>query len=187
MLRIFVCLVCIFFVCGCSVDEALRQNAYLHNRTAEMARSVASSEEVSGELDGLITLSALQSRAFVADYGMPEKPPAATTVDDILADSSFALADTAFEISSDKPDAWDIADGIINAGIGVAGLFGGVWGVRLAAFLRSAKLKSNALREVVLGNEIFRKTHGESDYDFKKAHAQQSTPTRKIVDEIRKS
>ena len=34
-------------VCGCSVDETIRQNAYVHNKTAEMAKAVAAGEEVS--------------------------------------------------------------------------------------------------------------------------------------------
>ena len=143
------------FVCGCTVDEVVRQNAYLHNKTADMAKAVANTEEVSGDLDGLISLSALQSRAFVADYGLPDELPVASTVDDLLLESSFTIANSAFDISRKKPDAWDIADGFINAGLAVAGLFGGVWGIKLASFLRSTQIKSNALREVVLGNEVF--------------------------------
>ena len=173
------------FVCGCGVDEVVRQNAYLHNKTAEMVKVVAGSEGVSGELDGLISLNASQSRAFVADYGLPEVLPAASTVDDLLSESSFVLADTAFDRSRKKPDAWDVADGFINAGIAIAGLFGGVWGIKLVSFLRSTQLKSNALREVVLGNEVFKKTNGEMATAFKTAHNYQSQPTRQIVKEMK--
>jgi len=173
------------FVCGCAVDEVVRQNAYLHNKTAEMAKAVANTEEVSGDLDGLISLSALQSRAFVADYGLPDELPAASTVDALLSESSFAIADSAFDISRKKSDAWDIADGFINAGIAVAGLFGGVWGIKLASFLRSAQLKSNALREVVLGNELFKKSNDKMTTAFKTAHSNQSQPTRQIVKEMK--
>jgi hypothetical protein len=173
------------FISGCGVNEVVRQNAYLHNKTAEMAKAVAHIEEVSGDLDGLISLSALQSRAFVADYGLPDELPAASTVDDLLSESSFTIANSAFDISRQKPDAWDIADGFINAGIAVAGLFGGVWGIKLASFLRSTQLKSNALREVVLGNELFKKTNDKMSTAFKTAHSNQSQPTRKIVKEMK--
>jgi hypothetical protein len=172
-------------VCGCTVDEVIRQNAYLHNKTVEMTKSVAGGEGVSSELGGLISLSALQSRAFVADYGLPDKLPAASTTNDILSESSFILADSAFDISRKKADAWDIADGFINAGLAIAGLFGGVWGIKLATFLRSAQLKSNALREVVLGNEVFKKTNNEMMSAFKTAHVNQSPPTRHIVKEMK--
>jgi hypothetical protein len=173
------------FICGCAVDEAVKQNAYLHNKTVEMTKAVAGGEGVSNELDGLISLSSLQSRAFVADYGLPDTLPAASTIDDILSESSFALADSAFNISQKKADAWDVADGLINAGLTIAGLFGGVWGIKAASYLRSAQLKSNALREVVLGNEVFKKTNGEMTPAFKTAHVHQSQPTRKIVKEMK--
>ena len=186
MLRnIFIISVFVLFACGCAVDETVRQNAYLHNKTAEMAKVIATGEEVSNDLGGLISLSALQSRAFIADYGLPDKLPAASTVDDLLDESSFALAGSAIEISRKKTDAWDIADGFINAGIAVAGLFGGVWGIRLASFLRSTQLKSNALREIVLGNEVFKKTNDEMATAFKTAHVHQSQPTRQIVKEMK--
>lgn len=175
----------VLLICGCGVDEIVKQNAYLHSKTTEMTKAAASGEEISNELDQLISLSALQSRAFVADYGLPDKLPATSSVNDILSDSSFAIADTAFDISRKKTDAWDIADGVINAGIGIAGLFGGVWGIKLASVLQSARLKSNALREVVLGNEVFKKSNNEMAAAFKTAHSYQSQPTRQIVKEMK--
>ena len=154
-------------------------------RICPFAAGAAFFGEPCERLDGLISLSALQSRAFVADYGLPDKLPAASTVDDILSESSFTLADAAFDTSRKKPDVWDIADGLINAGIGIAGLFGGVWGIKLASVLQSARLKSNALREVVLGNEVFKKANSEMASAFKTAHVHQSQPTRKIVKEMK--
>ena len=185
ILNIIIVIVFVLFTCGCGVDETVKQNAYLHNKTAEMAKMIATGEDVSDDLGGLISLSALQSRAFIADYGMPDKLPAASTVDDLLDESSFTLAGSAIEIAQRKPDAWDIADGFINAGIAVAGLFGGVWGIRLASFLRSTQLKSNALREIVLGNEVFKKTNTEMTTAFKAAHSNQSQPTRQVVKQMK--
>jgi len=183
--NLIICSVFALFICGCQVDEVVRQNAYLHNKTAEMAKAVATGEEVSSDLNGLISLSALQSRAFVADYGLPDELPAASTVDDLLSESSFAIADSAFDISRKKPQALDVADGFINAGIAIAGLFGGVWGIKIASFLRSAQIKSNALREIVLGNELFKKTNSRMAAAFKTAHSSQSQPTRQIVRDMK--
>jgi hypothetical protein len=186
MLRIsiIVCAVALF-ISGCGVDEVIKRNAYMHSKTTEMAKTLAAGEQISSELNGLVSLSALQSRAFITDYGLPEKLPVASTVDDILSESSFMLADNAFDISQKKTDAWDIADGLINAGIGIASLFGGVWGIKLASALQSAKLKGNALREVVLGNEVFKNTNNEMTSAFKAAHIHQSQPTRQIVKEMK--
>ena len=47
-------------------------------------------------------------------------------------------------------------------GIGIAALFGGVYGVRAAGFLKQAKEKSSALREIIEGNELFKKGNVQS-------------------------
>lgn len=186
---LFVC-VFVLFVSGCqsfryAASEVQKQNAYLHGRTAEMASVVASSEGVSDQLKELTSLGALQSRAFVADYGLPDDLPAAGTVEDVLAEAGFAVAGVAFDHSRKKPDAWDVADGVIDAGIAIAGLLGGVWGIKAAGFLRMARQNSNALREVVLGNEVFKKTNGDVAAAFKSAHGYQSQPTKRIVADMR--
>ncbi len=185
--------VCLFFmgmVCGCdslrlAPGEVQKQNAYLHKQTARMASEAAIGEGVSDELAALSSLSALQSEAFVFDYGWPNELPAAETVKDILSESSYDLARAASDVSSTRADVWDIADGAIDLGIAVAGLLGGVWGVRIASILRTAKLNSNALHEVVLGNELFKKSNDDMAGAFKSAHAMQSKPTRKIVAEMK--
>ena len=43
-------------------------------------------------------------------------------------------------------DTWDIADSALELGIAVAGLFGGVYGIKVAGFLKQARGKSDALR-----------------------------------------
>ena len=185
-----VCLVLMVLVCGCdslrfAPGEVQKQNAYLHKQTASMASQTAIREGVSDELASLTSLSALQSEAFVFDYGFPDELPAIETVDDLLSESSYDLAYAASDVSSMRADVWDFADGAIDLGIAVAGLLGGVWGVRVVSVLSAAKIRSNALQEVVLGNELFKKSNRDMAGAFKSAHAMQSKPTRKVVAEMK--
>jgi len=188
--KFFFVYIIVLFLCGCQsfrypATEVQKQNAYLHSRATEMASALAVSEASSKQLKKLTNLSALQSRGFVADYGLPKVLPNAHTVGDVLDEASYAVADAAFDRSQKKPDAWDIADGAIDAGIAIAGLLGGVWGIKAAGFLRVARQNSNALREVVLGNEVFKKTNAENADAFKSAHSYQSQPTKRIVADMK--
>lgn len=173
-------------VCGCesfrfAPGEVQKANAWLHQRTAEMAADVAKAEDSSTELVELAELSEVQSRAFVADYGLPEVFPDAGTVEDVLGESSRQIAGVALSESAKRPDAWEIADGMIELGIAVAGILGGVYGIRTAQFLMQTKEKSTALREIIQGNEQFKRQNEELATAFKTAHKAQSPQTRQIV------
>jgi hypothetical protein len=165
-------------------SESQKQNAWVHNRTAAIAAQEAQSEQASAQLQGLTKLSETQSRAFVAYCGLPEELPAADTTSDVLSESNKQLAATAIEQSKQRPDAWDIADSTLELGIALAGLFGGVYATRIAKFLQEAKTKSNALKEIVLANEIFKKTNPDSADAFKDAQRNQSPLTKQIVTEV---
>jgi hypothetical protein len=165
--------------------EAQKQNAWLHEQTARMAADTARTENTSGELQGLANLCEVQSRAFTADYGLPDEFPAADTVEAILAESNQHLAHSALAEARQRPDVWDVADGAIDLGIGVAALFGGVYGVRAARFLKDARAKSKALRQIVTGNELFKREHADSAQAFKAAHKDQSPQTRQLVTQMK--
>lgn len=187
-----VSVVVVMLLAGCdslrfAPGEIQKQNAWLHERTAEMAADVARTEDASGELQGLTKLCEVQSRAFAADYGLPAEFPAADTVDAILAESNQQLAHSAFTEARQRPDAWDVADGVMDLGIGVAALFGGVYGVRAARFLKEARAKSKALREIITGNELFKREHADSTQAFKAAHKDQSPQTRQLVAQLKKA
>ena len=162
-----------------------KQNAWLHNRTAQMAADVAQAQDASDELQSLTKLCEVQSRAFTADYGLPDKFPPADTVDAILAESNQQLAGLALSEARQRPDVWDVADGAIDLGIGIAALFGGVYGVRVARFLKEARAKSKALREIIAGNELFKREHTDSTQAFKSAHKDQSPQTRQLVTQVK--
>jgi hypothetical protein len=180
------------FCTGCegirfAPSEAQKQNAWVHNRTAAFASQTAQNEQASEKLQELTRLSETQSQAFVAYCGLPEELPKADTVNDVLSESNKQLAATAIAQSKQRPDVWDVADSTLELGIAVAGLFGGAGAVRFAKFLQDAKAKSNALKEIVLANEIFKHTNPDSAEAFKDAHANQSPLTKQIVTEVKSS
>jgi hypothetical protein len=178
------------FCAGCEgirfgPSEAQKQNAWVHNRTAAIASQTAQGEQASEKLQELTKLSETQSQAFVAYCGLPQELPKADTAEDVLSESNKQLAATAIKESSQRPNAWDIADSTLELGIAIAGLFGGAGAVRVMSFLQQAKAKSNALKEIVLANEIFKKTNPDSAEAFKDAHINQSPLTKQIVAETK--
>lgn len=179
-----------FLLVGCdslrfAPGEAQKQNAWLHNRTAQMTADMARTQNTSKELRGLTSLCALQSRAFVSYYGIPKEFPQAQTTEDILAESNWQIARTALTESNQRPDVWQLADGALELAIGVAALFGGVYGTRVVRFLKQTRTKSNALREIIAGNELFKRQYPASESAFKDAHRDQSTQTRQIVTQVK--
>ena len=178
------------FTCGCdslrfAPGEVQKENAYLHHRTAQMAAAEARESAVSPELSGLTSLCELQSRAFMADYGLPQVLPAAETIDDVLAESSRGIAAAAIVRSSERPDVWDVTDGLLELGIAAAGIIGGAYGIRATRFFKRAREKSKALREIIEGNELLKQTSTEAAAAFKTAHKAQSPQTRQIVAELK--
>ena len=165
--------------------EVQKENAYLHHRTAQMAAAEARRELVSPELAGLTSLCELQSRAFMADYGLPQELPAAETIDDVLAESPRSIAAAALSHSNQRPDVWDVTDGLLELGFAVAGIIGGAYGIRATRFFRRARAKSKALREIIEGNELLKQTSTETAAAFKTAHKAQSPQTRQIVTELK--
>jgi len=165
--------------------ETQKQNAWLHNRTAIMAAEAANIENSSEKLQALTKLSELQSRAFVAYHGLPKEVPQDETAEQILGESNLQLAQTALAQSADRPDAWQLVDSAIELGIGICALLGGVYGTKAVKFLKDAKAKSRALREIIAGNELFKRNNPETSSAFKQAQQNQSPQTRQIVAEIK--
>ena len=179
-----------FLLAGCdslrfAPTEAQKQNAWLHNRTTMVAADTARDEAASEKLRALTGLSQLQSRTFTSYYGLPKEFPQADTAEDILAESNFRLARTALAESADRPDAWQLADNAFELAIAISALLGGVYGTRAVRFLKQARKKSQALQEIVAGNELFKKEHKAYAGEFKQAHKDQSPQTRQIVAEMK--
>ena len=162
-------------------SEAQKQNAWLHNRTTTIAADTARLENASEKLQALTQLSEIQSRAFSSNYGLPKEFPQAETAEDVLIESNWHLARTALQQGSERPDAWEVADSMLELGIGICALLGGVYGTRAVGFLRQARTKSKALQEIIAGNELYKKHNESSASAFKQAHQNQSPQTRQIV------
>lgn len=165
--------------------QTQKQNAWLHNRTALIAAQSAKDEDTSQQLQALTGLCEVQSRAFMADYGLPAEPVKADTAEDVLEESNYELASAAAAEAAARPDAWDLADSTLDLAIGLAGLLGGVYGTRTVRFLNEAKTKSKALKEIIEGNELFKDQHKEYADDFKSAHSNQSAETKQLVTAIK--
>jgi len=184
-----VILICVLLA-GCETlrfapSEAQKQNAWLHNRTAQVATEAARAEQASEKLQALTQLGELQSRAFVSYCGLPKEFPQAQTAEDILRESNWQLAQTALGQSADRPDTWQVADSALDLAIGICALLGGVYGTRAVRFLKDARTKSQALKEIITGNELFKKQNQAQASAFKEAQHNQSLPTRQIVAQMK--
>lgn len=185
-LRLLAVTVVLLGVTGCgslrlAPSERVKQNAWLHNRTAEAAAEVAVAEETSPQLQALTKLSEVQSRSFSTYCGLPEEYPLAETNEQILAEANWQLARSAQIESAERPGPWDVADTLLEVGIGVAALAGGVYGTRIARFLKDARAKSKALHEIIAGNELFKRQNTDQVAAFKAAQSSQSPETRQLV------
>ena len=183
---LFFCVFTCFLLSGCdslrfAPSEAQKQNAWLHNRTTTIVADTARLENASEQLQALTQLSEIQSRAFSSHYGLPKEFPQAEIAEDVLTESNWQLARTALQQGAERPDAWEVADSMLELGIGICALLGGVYGTRAVGFLRQARTKSKALQEIIAGNELYKKHNESSASAFKQAHQNQSPQTRQIV------
>ena len=177
-------------IAGCETlrfapDEIQKQNAWLHNRTAEVTSQTAQQQGASADLQGLTQLSEKQSRAFVSYFGQPAEYPQGQSVEDILSQANVTLAESATIEAAKRPDGWELADALLELGVGVSGLLGGVYGARVVTFLGQARERSKALQEIIAGNELFKLQNASAVDAFKAAQCEQSPSTRKIVAELK--
>lgn len=175
--------------CGCSglrlaATEAQKHNAFLHEQVCTAAAETAVDEAASAQLCALTDLAAEQSAAFVIDYGLPAALPPADDVDALLA-AAPAVAETAQTDAARRPDVWTLTDSALELGIALAGLIGGVYGVRIAGFFKTARDKSKALKEIIDNNDLFKQLYPDQVGRFKHAQQKQSPATKQLVTAVR--
>ena len=180
----------LFLIAGCETlrfapSQVQKQNAWLHNKTMAITAQEARTEGTSEKLQALTQLGESQSNAFVSYYGLPKEFPPAETAEDILSESNYKISQTALQESSERPNGWDLADSAIDFGIGIFALLGGVYGTKAASFLKNTKSKTQALKEIIAGNELFKQQNENSVEAFKQAQSNQSPQTRQIVTEMK--
>ena len=123
--------------------------------------------------------------AIMAYYGLPQNPPPTQTGEEILSQENQAVTQQAGLEAAQRPDPWDVADNLLELGIALAGLLGGVFGSKALAALNLAKQKSDALREIITGNELFKKQNPQTVEAFKSSQQGQSSTTRTLVTELK--
>jgi hypothetical protein len=183
---------CIFML-GCETlrlapTETQKKNAYLHQRTTKLAADTAQDENSSEQLQALTDLSYLQSQSYTSYFGLPKELPQADTVPDVLVQSNYDLAAASLEQSQQRPEITDLfsqADAMFDLAIGIAAVIGGVYGTKAVSFLKDAKAKSQALKEVIQNNELFKKQNPDSAAAFNQAQTSQSAETKKLVTEVK--
>ncbi len=178
------------FAGGCDTlrfapGEKQKQNAYLHHRTVQTAAVTARQEQSSEPLRKLTTQAEKQSEAIMAYYGLPRVIPETENVEQILSEKNNVITSHSRAEAISRPDPWDVADHLLEMGIAIAGLAGGVMGSRVIGGLKTAQQKSRALREIVHGNELFKKNNPIMTDEFKLAQQNQSDNTRQLVAELK--
>ena len=178
------------FVGGCDTlrfapGEKQKQNAYLHHRTVQTAAVTAQQEQTSEPLRKLTTQAEKQSEVIMAYYGLPRVMPETESVEQILSEKNRTLTNQSRTEALSRPDPWDVADNLLEMGIAIAGLAGGVMGGRIIGGLKTAQQKSRALREIVRGNELFKQNNPIMTDEFKQAQQSQSDSTRRLVAELK--
>ena len=115
--------------------------------------------------------------------------PATPQIEDYPTTVAQAASDAVRRPTADE--VWSEADGWIDLGIALAGLFGGAGGIAATQLLVKARQKSRALREVVAGNEKLKewlRAEGktlelDTFYDFQ--NEKQSGRTEVLVTDVR--
>lgn len=162
-------------------SEPQKQNAYLHHRTMQAAAIQSQNEQASQTLRELAANASKQAEAIVTYYGLPKELPLTDSVDQILSPANAEITAKAQTDSLARPDPWDVADNLLELGIAIAGVIGGVYGTRAIAAMKTARQKSDALRQIITGNELFKQNHPDSAETFKESHQHQSQTTRSLV------
>ena len=167
-------------VSGCQ-DSLRFAPTQAQKATAELTHSLA----VKANAEGIEPASpasqqlAQGTQAALSYIGRPAIPPNAEMFDTVAGQAS--------QDALQRLDPWTVADNLFELGIGIAALLGGVYGVKTAQYLRTAREKARALKEVVQGNELFmtKTTIGHAQA-FKEAQNTVQTPiTKKLVTELK--
>jgi hypothetical protein len=164
-------------------SEAQKQTAFTAYQDALAVN--ASGAEPGSEPAGRLVAGTAAALAYT---GIPADPE----VVDYPAVAAQDQADAA-----KRPTAGDVFDSIdegLSLGMELAILFGaggvGFGGKKVLDWIRLAREKNTALKEIVQGNEIFKLFNGPDDpheavTNFKTAQARQSPATRRLVTELK--
>ncbi|MHC4620351.1 MAG: hypothetical protein ACYTEQ_21590 [Planctomycetota bacterium] len=164
---------------GC--EEALRfAPSESIKQTAELTHGLAKKVNTEGAEAGSSASAKLVegTRAALSYTGRPKVPPDPEQFDTIAAQAN--------QDASARPDPWAVADSMFELAIGVSALVGGVYGTKALAYLKAAREKSQALKEIIKNNELFLdKAEATAKNKFKQFQRKQSPATKRLVTELK--
>lgn len=179
LLTLCLCVFVAFFFSGC--QNSLRfAPTEPQKQAAELTHDLAVKVKAEGTAPGSPASEKLceGTRAAVSYMGRPKTPPNPELYDTTVAQ---AQADAA-----QRPDPWDVADNMLELGIGISALLGGVYGAKGVRYLKQAREKSQALQEIIQGNELFMdNTDATAKSNFKQFQKKQSPATKRLVTELK--
>lgn len=142
---VFIC--CLLCGCGDSLRFAPTQQ---QKASAELTHQLAVlvNSEGTGPASPVSQQLVEGTRAELSYIGRPVSPPDISQFDTVTA--------AANQDASQRPNVWRLTDNAFELGIALCGLFGGVYGIKAAKYLQTARDKSKALQEIVRGNELFK-------------------------------
>lgn len=177
------------FIAGCQ-DSLRFAPSESQKQSAELTHTLAAKINAEGTEPGSPASQRLKegTQAAVVYMGRPARPPSAEDFD--------TVAEQANQDAAERPDAWSVADNVFELAIGVSALLGGVYGTRAVRCLKQAREKSQALKEIIEGNELFKgkvqsaagtaKSAEEVLTDFKESqNTSQNVSTRRIIAETK--
>ena len=169
----------LFLIAGC--QEPLRfAPSQAQKQTAELTQALAVKVRAEGTHPASpISQKIAQGTQVALSYiGRPKSPPNAEIFD-------FAASQAAQD-AIQRPDPWTVADNLLELGIGIASLVGGAYGLKGVQYLRTARQKAIALKEIIKGNELLKtKISTEALQTFKEAHNNQAPATKTLVTELK--
>jgi len=151
LITVLTVVISILFFTGC--DSALRYApTESQKQSAELTHLLAVKVNDTGTAPGSQAGKQLVdgTAAAVTYMGRPRTPP--------VPEQFTTIAAQANADASERPDAWQLADSALELGIGIYALLGGVFATKGIGYLAVAKAKSQALKEIVQGNELFKMT-----------------------------
>ena len=167
------------FFCGCQ-DSLRFAPTEPQKQAAELTHDLAVKVKAEGTAPGSPASEKLceGTRVAVSYIGRPKIPPNPELYDTTVAQAQVDAAQ--------RPDPWDVADSMLELGIGISALLGGVYGAKGVRYLKQAREKSKALQEIIQGNELFMdNADATAKSNFKQFQKKQSISTKQLVTKLK--
>jgi hypothetical protein len=175
---LLLCVLCA--LCGCA-DSFRFAPSQAQKQSAELTHGLAVKINSEGTQSASLASQQLVAgtAASLSYIGRPSVPPDMSQLP--------TITEAAKMDANKRPDPWQAADNFFEIALGVAGIIGGVGGIKALNLITLARQKSKALEEVIAGNELFKgKAPPEAVRIFKNSQVDaQSDSTAQIVAQLK--